>query len=583
MNSFNTGINLAPDSSFLQELEKATSEPTGAFSPPSMSGHSVQRLKSHLPVYVKQSDEVKNNANYVNQLTQYAVAPFTLESDFISDLVFFDIQPEELDVYLGTNETESDALIFTELHPYNVTHPPLQESYYGETSVNFSQPSSRPVTIIDPLDKNTQQQVQIEIASTVSINSGNVVNSLKRPFPECKYFEARPQKSAKKSSSTISENRFEAARFKLTKPSGSSEYVPIRLPALQLNIERVMKGGNFCKKELSESVIQDSEFNTSMNRLDVDTNFVTRLSYSQELQEAPLSTTVASSSHMSRSGHFVQIHDLRDSGQLNQQVKNQNSPGSRLLNSFSISHLPPTENKLALQESYSQEDIVLPCDFTCEHFDDDFTFTDLTSIYSQQIAQQYPPEHSSVTFSQPSSLPAVTVGPLKKDTQLQVITLKVQFKATESSGSGKPMPLTLEEEECVSGTGKVSKAKYEASDECKASKAKYNAFDKGKETRAKYYTSDAGKAARARYNASDKCKAARAKYNASVKGKAKQAVRSARSHAYRKAKNQGLSEALAREKGELAASAKQVELSSQFPTLFSRQTAENYNPDRPPE
>ncbi|WP_257293771.1 hypothetical protein, partial [Endozoicomonas sp. YOMI1] len=86
--------------------------------------------------------------------------------------------------------------------------------------------------------------------------------------------------------------------------------------------------------------------------------------------------------------------------------------------------------------------------------------------------------------------------------------------------------------------------------------------------------SDKGKASRARYLSSDKGKASKARYAASDKGKASQALRSEKSKAYRSALKQGLSEELARKKGELAANAKKAKLSSVYPSLFQPQNEE---------
>ncbi len=176
MDSFSFDPNFVSDFSYLQELNESPSEPFRAFgSQPCMSGFSVQTLDSPLHTYVSQSDAVLNNDYYANQLNQYAVAPSRSESNFIStegefrkymrilDLLDSDdlvnIPLEELDVYLGTNETASDKLLFTEPNAHTVTHPPLQESSCGQAFDNFSQPLSRPVAKDRPLNTDNQQQV----------------------------------------------------------------------------------------------------------------------------------------------------------------------------------------------------------------------------------------------------------------------------------------------------------------------------------------------------------------------------------------------------------------------------------------
>ncbi|WP_257266898.1 hypothetical protein, partial [Endozoicomonas sp. ONNA2] len=321
-------------------------------------------------------------------------------------------------------------------------------------------------------------------------------------------------------------------------------------------------------KLLSERIVWScnrSRCGISMNKSDLDTHLCTGLTYSQALQKAPSSTNVASSSYLSRFSHSVQKQVPLDPLYLNPKVTNQKIP-CRLLSSFSIFHLPPTENKFVSGE-YSREDIALPGDFTCEQFDNDFTFTDLTSIHAQQTGQRFLPKHSSVTLSQPSLLRVATVGAL--DTPQQVLTETVQFKASESSDSGRPVPLTPEDP-CFSESGMVSRAKYEASDKHKTSYDIYGESGKKKAAQAKYRNSVKGKASIAKNNN---------KYNRSDRGKAKQAVRSARAYAIRRARKQGLSETLAREKGELAAKAKKAELSSLFPTLFSDRNEGQLKPE----
>ncbi|WP_422448746.1 MULTISPECIES: hypothetical protein [unclassified Endozoicomonas] len=212
-----------------------------------------------------------------------------------------------------------------------------------------------------------------------------------------------------------------------------------------------------------------------MDRVNSGTKFVSGYSYIQELQENPL-LLLAEVSCLQLSGlvHSVQISTYPShSGYLNRQVNHQDTHGYlRQLCSFSVSHVPATE-----KESY--------------------------------------------------------VSSLTKGTQQQVPTKTFQFKKTEPSGYGNPLPLVLK--------------KMTASELDKARRAR---------SQAKYSASDKGKAARTRYTKSDKGKATRAKYLRSDKGKVAKAIINAKSAAYRAALRKGLSEKLAREKGELAARAK---------------------------
>ncbi len=161
MDTFNLDSNFVPDFSYLQELEEASFDPSVAFgSQPCMSGFSVQTLESPSPAYVSQPDAVQNNAYSVNPLNQYDVAPSTSESNFISSDNLVNFPLYELVVYLGTNETASNELSYTELNAPTDTSPLLQGESCGETSVNFSQSSWRPVAIVNP-----QQEAQTEAES----------------------------------------------------------------------------------------------------------------------------------------------------------------------------------------------------------------------------------------------------------------------------------------------------------------------------------------------------------------------------------------------------------------------------------
>lgn len=127
----------------------------------------------------------------------------------------------------------------------------------------------------------------------------------------------------------------------------------------------------------------------------------------------------------------------------------------------------------------------------------------------------------------PATESELLVGPLNKETQHQVLTESVKYTVTESSSSGEPA---------------------QASQAHKASKAR---------AQARYFASDKGKRALARYAASDKGKKTKAKrqakYEATAKGKWHRLIASTKYRAYRLALSKGLSEKLAREKGELAA------------------------------
>ena len=159
MYDINLDPNCMPNFSYLQALEEASSESSGACgSQPCMSCVSVQTLKSPLPNYVSQPDAVQNNAYSGNPLNQYVVASRS-ESNFISTYNLVDFTPDELDMYFAPKETASDELIPTELNPPTDTSNPLQGAC-GKTSVNFSQSSPPPVAIFNP-----QQKAQTEAES----------------------------------------------------------------------------------------------------------------------------------------------------------------------------------------------------------------------------------------------------------------------------------------------------------------------------------------------------------------------------------------------------------------------------------
>ena len=126
----------------------------------------------------------------------------------------------------------------------------------------------------------------------------------------------------------------------------------------------------------------------------------------------------------------------------------------------------------------------------------------------------------------PPSESELLVGPLNKDKQHQGLTESVKYAETESSRSSEPA--------CPS-QHKTSRARAQA---------RYFASDKGKRALARYATSDKGKISKARRQA---------KYEATEKGKLRRSIANTKSRAYRLAIRKGLSEELAREKGELAA------------------------------
>ena len=260
---------------------------------------------------------------------------------------------------------------------------------------------------------------------------------------------------------------------------------------------------------------------------------------SQELEKNPLLLLAeVSISQLTGFGYSVQILNSPHSGYSVGQA-NQENPGSSCpLNGFSISHSPPNDCELGLIE------------------------------------------------------------PLKKDTQQKVVTKAVRIKVTESSLSSEPMPVTLQEavpsERCrvsnakyyVSEKRKPVRVRYDASIRRTLARAKYAGSEKGKEARARYLESDKGRLRqaiiKARYALSEKGRTTMARYRASDQGKFSQAIRNARSYAYRAALKRGVSEELAREKGELAADKKRAALSSVSSSLLGQpENGSNYShPDQ---
>ncbi|WP_419831227.1 hypothetical protein [Endozoicomonas atrinae] len=190
MDSFNLDLNFVPDFSYLQELEAAPFNPSVAFgSQPRMSGFSVQTLESPSPAYVSQPDAAQNNDYSVNPLNQFDVAPSTLDSNFISGDNLADIPLDELDRYLGPNETSSDELRDTEPNAPTDISPLLQGESFGKTPANHTCPDIqltnptagihssqglRPVAVVNPLlhqatSDNQATQVEVKVDGSSSL------------------------------------------------------------------------------------------------------------------------------------------------------------------------------------------------------------------------------------------------------------------------------------------------------------------------------------------------------------------------------------------------------------------------------
>lgn len=253
--------------------------------------------------------------------------------------------------------------------------------------------------------------------------------------------------------------------------------------------------------------------NNSMNATDLGLS-TPCLSCSQELEKNPLLLLAeVSVSQLIGFGYSVQILDSPHSGYSGRQANQENQGPSCPLNGFSISHSPLTDRELAL------------------------------------------------------------IGPLKKDTQQKVVTETVRFKVTESSLSGESMPIMLQEAG-LSGRCKVSNAKCYVSEKHKPVSVRYDASIRHTLARARFLDSDEGRLRQARtktrYALSEKGRTTMARYRASDQGKFFQAIRNARSYAYRSALRKGVSEELARKKGELAADKKRAALSSVSSSLLGQ-------------
>ncbi|WP_139117662.1 hypothetical protein, partial [Endozoicomonas atrinae] len=113
----------------------------------------VQAVDS-FPYLNNQSGIFQNGPELFNPFNQYLAC-----SSSVINYDLPDFTSEELDMYLGPNETSSDELSYTELNAQTDISSPLQGEPCGETCVNFSQSSSRPVAIISPLNTGIKQQV----------------------------------------------------------------------------------------------------------------------------------------------------------------------------------------------------------------------------------------------------------------------------------------------------------------------------------------------------------------------------------------------------------------------------------------
>lgn len=201
------------------------------------------------------------------------------------------------------------------------------------------------------------------------------------------------------------------------------------------------------------------------------------------------------------------------------------------------------------------------------------------SGYSDRQTDQgvpcYPLTGFSIAHLSSDISESTLVDPLNKETQRQVLTEPVQFKATGSSDSGSAVPLSRKGVHSLR-TGKASQGRYSVSikrkDARARAQARYAASAKGKKAKARYMASDKGRKAKARYLASDKCKETTARYSRTEKAKTGVAIRTARSNAYRSAINRGLGEQVAREKAELAADKKRAQLLSVSTTLSPQLT-----------
>ena len=146
------------------DLVEQEHQPDNSEQQPTYQGMPV-RVLNPFPIYNRQSVMHPNEAD---PLDQYSLSLSLSETNYISnndDLP--ESQLEELDMNFGSDDTASDELIFTEPDSHNAMHPPLRGSPCGETSVNISQSSLRPVALIRPLNAENQQEIQMETEGTV--------------------------------------------------------------------------------------------------------------------------------------------------------------------------------------------------------------------------------------------------------------------------------------------------------------------------------------------------------------------------------------------------------------------------------
>ena len=307
-----------------------------------------------------------------------------------------------------------------------------------------------------------------------------------------------------------------------------------------------------------------------MNSL--DSNFVSDYSQLQDFLDAHLTPIQPSTD-----GYSAQTFYSDHCGYLNEVISPDIPSSPRSLNDFSISHLPSTENQLLLPES-SLEDLynILSCDSASEPVDDDFALTDSTltnsqhSQHSQQLAQKWLLEDSLVSFSQPSpcpvAIPVAKVGPLNKDTQQQVTTETVEFKAPESSGSGELLPSSLAVTHEQSEKPKAFKRALAQFRKEEASKRTYEQSgklkvcrdpEKSKIYRKNYEQSEKRKAYMKAYRKSEKWKAYRKNYEQSEEREAykrayKRAYHKAYQKPYEKAYNEVFMNTLDKEQAKIA-------------------------------
>ena len=281
------------------------------------------------------------------------------------------------------------------------------------------------------------------------------------------------------------------------------------------------------------------KFYYSMNSYDFEPNVILDSSCFPPLSEVPFASEASS---LCGFGYSVQMLDIHDCGYLDQQAANQGAHSSR-------------------QDGNSIDDL----DETMSSFPgvNPIYDTSLLPTNSHQTDHQLSLLQSSDTVSEPS-LPFMP-GSLNNNTLSH--TDPVQCEATGSACSVEPFPLLLEEV-TASCLGRMRIAR---------SRAKYAKSARGKLTQARiqarYVASPSGRASRARvnakYSASEKAKKSRARYNTSVKGQVTKAIKNIKSRAYRSGLKQGLSDELAREKGNQVARKKRAQLASVLIPGFS--------------